>query len=77
MGRPAARSDVRDRRVAEPDADPPFEHEHTGSWVRMYRTSETVAARDGWLRRERIYTCPSCGYELTESDRVGRTPAVS
>lgn len=70
-------TDPGDRPLVEPDADLPFEHEHTGVWVSMSGTSDAEVARDGWLWRERIYTCPGCGYELTESARLGRTPLVS
>ena len=77
MTRSAAWSDLRDRRLVEPDGNRPFEHEHGGSWLTMYETSAAEVARDGWLLRERIHTCPSCGYELTESQLIGRTPPVS
>lgn len=62
--------DLRDRRLTEPDADQPFEHEHYGSWVPMELLRSVEVERQGWLRRETTFSCPSCAYELTESTPV-------
>jgi hypothetical protein len=60
-------SDLRDRRLNEPAAEEPFEHEHSGDWVPMVFLRAVEVERDGWIRREVTYSCPSCRYELTES----------
>ena len=60
-------SDMRDCRLADPNAELPFEHEHHGSWVQMKLVATAEVTKDGWLRRVATYACPSCGYELSES----------
>jgi hypothetical protein len=61
---------LRDRRLAEPDTDTPFDHEHYGAWVPMPPVSSAEIERRGWIRLAVTYACPSCGYELTESTPI-------
>ena len=63
-------SELRDRRLVEPDVDAPFDHKHYGDWVEMELVASTETTRNGWVRRERTYSCPSCGYELSESEPI-------
>jgi hypothetical protein len=64
-------SDLRDRRLDEATGDDaPFDHEHYGRWVRMQLTRSSEFARDGLIRRSRTYVCPSCSYELTETEPI-------
>ena len=60
-------SEMRDRRLTEPEIELPFEHEHYGAWVPMQVVRSGEIERDGLIRRETAFRCPSCGYELTES----------
>ena len=60
-------SDMRDRRLIDPNADLPFDHEHNGDWVQMTLVSTAELTRDGSKRHVLTYACPKCGYELTES----------
>jgi hypothetical protein len=62
--------DLRDRRLIKPEADTPFDHQHYGQWVEMTLVSATETVRDGMVRRTRTYVCPSCTYELTESEPI-------
>ncbi len=62
-------SQLRDRSLLEPDTDTPFDHRH-GKWVRMDLTDSRRTTRGRSQRQERTYTCPTCGYELTESEPV-------
>jgi hypothetical protein len=66
-------SELRDRRLDDEAAadDAPFDHQHYGRWVRMELTRSNELARDGLVRRSRTYVCPSCSYELTETEPVG------
>jgi hypothetical protein len=64
------RIDLRDRRLTEPAADQPFEHQHYGDWVPMVLLRSAEVEREGWIRREDTFSCPSCSYELTESTPV-------
>lgn len=67
-------SELRDRRLDVATADDsPFDHEHYGRWVRMELTRSSEHARDGLVRRSRTFVCPSCSYELTESEPIGLT----
>lgn len=59
--------EMRDRRLFDPDTDRPFEHEHDGAWVRMQLIASGDVVRAGSVRRQAVYACPSCGYELSES----------
>ena len=61
---------MRDRRLTEPVVEQPFEHEHYGEWVPMVLLRAVEVERDGWIRREVTYSCPSCSYELAESTPV-------
>lgn len=60
-------SDIQDRRLTDRTTDLPFDHEHYGDWVQMELVSTTEVVRGGWIRRVLTYSCPSCGYELSES----------
>ena len=60
-------SEMRDRRLTEPEIELPFEHEHYGAWVPMQVVRSGEVERNGLIRREIAFCCPSCGYELTES----------
>jgi hypothetical protein len=65
-------SELRDRRLEGATVDEaPFDHEHYGRWVRMTLTRSREIARDGLVRRSRTYVCPSCSYELTETEPIG------
>ena len=63
-------ADLRDRRLTEPGADQPFDHEHYGDWVPMQVVRCIEVEREGWIRREVTFACPSCTYELTESTPI-------
>jgi hypothetical protein len=63
-------SQMRDRRLTQPAIDLPFEHEHYGAWVPMELVHDAEVERRGWVRRVTVFSCPSCGYELTESTPV-------
>jgi len=69
-------SELRDRRLENPADDSAFEHEHYGRWVRMDLTRTSEAARDGVIRRSRTYVCPSCSYELTETETIALAESV-
>jgi hypothetical protein len=60
-------SEMRDRRLTLPNTDTPFDHKHHGTWITMELVASAEVRRDGWVRCELTYACPSCGYELTES----------
>ena len=69
-------SELRDRRLENPADDAPFDHEHYGRWVRMDLTRTSETARDGVIRRSRTYVCPSCSYELTETEPIALAESV-
>ena len=60
-------SEMRDRRLTDAEVELPFEHEHYGAWVQMQVVRAGEIERNGLIRRETTFGCPSCGYELTES----------
>lgn len=61
---------MRDRRINDPAAETPFDHQHYGEWVQMDLAASSEDVRDGVVRRTRTYVCPSCSYELTENEPV-------
>ena len=67
LGKPTLISEMRDRRQREPDVALPFEHDHEGTWVVMTMVHTGEVEREAWIRHEATFSCPRCGYELTES----------
>ncbi len=68
---------VRRGRGIEPDIDLPFDHGHSWRRVRLDLIPATEITRDGSVRAERTYSCPGCGYELSESVPIRTVSARS
>jgi hypothetical protein len=62
---------LRDRSLLEPETDTPFDHIHDEEWIQMDLTGSRKTTRERVKRLDRTYTCPTCGYEITESDPIG------